>query len=122
MTLASLEEQVTDGYHTIKELYDHLDALFASVCLVYRECSWKTKVDEVIAVGSVPEMLAALGVPNGQYIGWYLPSPIWERLDVQVLDSMPDTIWSSGVMHGVECLLGQPMPPLMGREYLTMGT
>ena len=36
-------KDISDGYHTFQELYEHRIILFSALCNVYPDISWKSK-------------------------------------------------------------------------------
>ena len=45
--LKNLEGDLTDGYHTFDELYEHRSLLFINLCLLQKEkCSWVQDYEE----------------------------------------------------------------------------
>lgn len=76
--------QVSDGYHTFAELYDHRCMLFANLALYYEEDAFKTYLDHN---GESWDGWFILGINTrwGQ-ITYYLPDSMWD-----FLESIPET-------------------------------
>lgn len=83
--------QVSDGYHTFDELYDHRITLFIALCRLYDGCKaqskWKTEEGPKFYVwrsrqhsdGSVYEGWFVLGImpEDGDQITYHLPDSRW---------------------------------------------
>lgn len=79
--------EVSDGYHTFKELYDHRCALFCSLMVAYPGLSWKAKMPEEVAE-SANWFLAGMHLPSGD-ISYHLPMKMWSFLQVKKLERSP---------------------------------
>jgi hypothetical protein len=81
-------DEISDGYHTFGELYDHRAALFIALMLSHPGISWfSDKHDD----GSVFEgfFIAGMHLPTGQ-ISYHMRVEPWRRLlEGQVLDKIP---------------------------------
>lgn len=119
-------DEVSDGYHTFKELDDHLDALFARLCSVHRELSWK-QGDVVHPACSKGYALAVLMLsdrtdyePQAMCpMARCLPVPLWQGILAREVRE-PVSSWSSNLEANLEYLLGQPMPVI--KDTTTTGT
>jgi hypothetical protein len=71
--------QVSDGYHTFNELYDHRIALFIALMKSHPEISWRANNH---ADGSSYEgwFIAGMHLPTGD-ISYHLPDDKWTLLD-----------------------------------------
>lgn len=104
--------QVSDGYHTFEELYQHCDALFARLCqereILGHTC--KVLLDDFLGHCIYK---AAIRMPKG-WVYRQLPVGIWDRLDVEEERVLRHPIQdvSEYNSYTIECLLGQPMPAL----------
>jgi hypothetical protein len=107
MTIAAINEaiksvdtnQVSDGYHTFGELYDHRITLFKAVCALQVEtCSehgydaevWRSKAH---SDGCVWEGWFILGMNKraGEQITYHLPNSEWDSCHfAEVLDKAPE--------------------------------
>ena len=99
--------KVSDGYHTIAELYDHRVTLFialcrelkkqeiAEVCRVQHEifpenCVWKSKAH---GDGSVMDgwFIMGIGKEKGQQISYHIPFSRWNETEfAETLDHAPE--------------------------------
>ena len=68
---------VSDGYHTFNELYDHRCVLFLALCKVLPSYAWKSRVhsdgtffDDMFIMG--------LEVPSIGQITYHIPNSYWE--------------------------------------------
>jgi len=71
-------EDVSDGYHTFGELYEHRFELFVALMLTNPEISFRASLN---ADGNqYPGWFVAwMNLPNGQ-ISYHLPERYWDRL------------------------------------------
>lgn len=69
-------QQISDGYHTFEELYDHRHALFLALARALR-LGWKSKVhnDGTMYDGW---FIAGIPLPTGKTITYHLPMSLWE--------------------------------------------
>ena len=77
-------DEVSDGYHTFKELYDHRNLLWVMVLLQNRNVSFKTHKDDS---GHEIEnwFIAGINTDYGQ-LTYHLPNDLWDILDVPEVD------------------------------------
>ena len=61
---------LSDGYHTYNELYDHRRILFSIICAQHHERAWKSKLH---ADGTMFEDMFIVGIntPQGQFTYHY---------------------------------------------------
>lgn len=82
--------EVSDGYHTFNELYDHRVILFICLMKSYPEISWRSFKHED---GSSIEgwFIAGMHLPTGK-ITYHLPEKHWDDLTgyVEPLDHAPE--------------------------------
>ena len=80
--------EVSDGYHTFNELYDHRAKLFAVICNTYKEKAWKSKMHDT---GDMYDGMFIVGIdtPQGQATYHYDIEPYWEMFNVIELDKAP---------------------------------
>ena len=58
--------ETSDGYHTFNELYEHRTALFATLCNMWSDISWKSmKHDDGTMYDGM--FIAGIETPDGQY-------------------------------------------------------
>ena len=106
--------QVSDGYHTFSELYDHIDVLFARLCqtngrtLSCKSLAWKCL--QGYEEGA-PRFLVCTELPPHGIVARYLPLPLWERLKVPQVHTIAGS-WSSKASSNIPRLLGRKMPPI----------
>lgn len=81
------KENITDGYHSFKELYGHRHALFIALAESHPEKSWKALKhnDGSIWYGW---FIAGIELPTGM-ITYHLPKQYWYLLNVNELDTAP---------------------------------
>lgn len=74
--------EVSDGYHSFNELYEHRTALFAALSLMLRHLSWKSKLhaDDTMYDGY---FIAGIDLAAGRVI-YHMPLsdwPLFEHID-----------------------------------------
>lgn len=82
-------DNISDGYHTFGELYKHRAGLFATICNMFPELSWKSLKHED---GSMfPDMfIVGINTPKGPASYHYDYDPYWEWFDnVKQIDRAP---------------------------------
>ena len=80
--------EVSDGYHTFNELYDHRAKLFAVICNTNKNIAWKSKLHDT---GDMYDGMFIVGVntPKGQATYHYDIDPYWDLFNVKELDKAP---------------------------------
>jgi hypothetical protein len=75
--------EVSDGYHTFNELYDHRNALFVALCHAHPFAAFKTLRDDK---GEQWDgwFIAGLQTPAGQ-VTYHMPLEWWDRVKVEEL-------------------------------------
>lgn len=90
--------QVSDGYHTMDELYSHRNTLFIAMCRIIQsehetpsyKPVWRSKLH---SDGTMFEGMFVLGLMQipGQQITYHLPLSDWKRTSfAQTLDAAPE--------------------------------
>ena len=81
--------EVSDGYHTFNELYDHRAKLFALICHDHRDLAWKSLQHED---GSMYDGMFIVGVdtPQGQATYHYDVEPYWDMFWCRELERAPE--------------------------------
>lgn len=67
--------QITDGYHTFDELYDHRCVLFAALVTIHPG-GWKSKLHSD-ATSYAGWFIAGIGKKPGEQITYHLPMSLW---------------------------------------------
>lgn len=78
--------EISDGFHTFNELYEHRIALFIALCRAYREHAWKSRKH---ANGEEWDgwFIMGLFTEQGKQISYHLPISYWEMLvDIHTLE------------------------------------
>ena len=72
--------EVSDGYHTFNELYEHRNHLFVALMRSNPTISWRANNHED---GTMYDnwFVAGMHLPTGADISYHLPSWMWEMLD-----------------------------------------
>lgn len=80
---------VSDGYHTFNELYDHRAWLFATICREHKDLAWKSKLHHD---GSMYDGMFIVGIntPLGQATYHYDIEPYWWAFNIKELDKAPE--------------------------------
>jgi hypothetical protein len=78
ITISGDNIEVSDGFHTIDEIYAHRVMLFLALLKSYPQISWKSKLH---SDGSSYEgwFTAGMNLPSGQ-ISYHVPDKYWEKL------------------------------------------
>lgn len=103
LSISSNTEDISDGYHSFKELYDHRIQLFIALCKVLHqkwldderssdpdyEVPWKSKKH---SDGSEWDgwFIAGINMDKGEQITYHLPIEKWKELQAEELDKAPD--------------------------------
>jgi len=82
-------EQISDGYHTFEELYDHRAKLFAVICMVYSKIAWKSLVHND---GTMYNGMFVVGIdtPEGQATYHYNVVKYWALFEIPELKYAPE--------------------------------
>lgn len=80
---------VSDGYHTFNELYDHRAKLFSVICNEHKDLAWKSKLHHD---GSMYDGMFIVGIdtPLGPATYHYDIYPYWHIFHVKELDKAPE--------------------------------
>jgi|SRR5687768_6787238 len=81
--------EISDGYHTLDELYQHRDALFIVLAQQMPNISWRSKQHEdgTMYPGY---FVAGMDLPAGQ-ISYHLPMNFWDYLST--VHTLPYAKW-----------------------------
>lgn len=79
---------VSDGYHTFNELYDHRAKLFSVICNSNKDLAWKSKKHDT---GDMFDEMFIVGIqtPEGQATYHYNIYPYWDMFNVKELEFAP---------------------------------
>ena len=80
--------QVTDGYHTFDELYDHRHTLFVTLMNSHPELSWKSRQHEDGTMYAGDWFIAGMNLPSGD-ISYHLEGRFWDMAKVRALELAP---------------------------------
>jgi hypothetical protein len=83
MSEAEDRSQISDGYHTFAELYEHRHALFVALCAhwpTWKGAVWRAQhhSDGTMFPGW---FIAGIGREPGKQITYHLPDQLWGKLD-----------------------------------------
>lgn len=78
---------MSDGYHSMSELYFTRAVLFARICKDHKDKSWKSKQH---SDGTMYEgyFIVGISTPAGQYT-YHYPHNTWDLFEVNELDKAP---------------------------------
>lgn len=96
--------QVSDGYHTMDELYDHRITLFVALCKHMHELLgmenpskfkiWRSKrhSDGELCFGTGTQYVLGIGVGNGKQITYHIPIERWDETNffAEELEKAPE--------------------------------
>lgn len=88
-TFQVVGNDISDGYHTFDELYEHRIALFVALMKSHRDISWCSKLH---ADGSEFDgwFIAGMDLPTGT-VTYHLPNEWFSELDdIAILDHAPE--------------------------------
>ncbi len=69
---------VSDGYHTFDELYEHRTALFAALCRLRPDISWRSERHHVGGTDMYPGMfIVGMDLPAGQ-VTYHCEADTWD--------------------------------------------
>lgn len=80
---------LSDGYHTFNELYNHRAVLFSVICKMFSDISWKSKKH---SDGTMYDDMFIVGIetPSGQATYHYDIDPYWDMFEVKELEKAPE--------------------------------
>lgn len=83
--------QVSDGYHTFDELYEHRCLLFAALLSCHNFGGWKSRKhdDGTFMEGWFVAGASLLTVAREKMITYHLPEKHWDLVDVEELERAP---------------------------------
>lgn len=82
------KQNISDGYHTFRELYDHRHALFIVLANSNSQVSWKSLKHN--DGSSYPGwFIAGMELPSGP-ITYHLPLIHWKKLKIKKLETAPE--------------------------------
>jgi hypothetical protein len=79
---------VSDGYHTFGELYEHRHCLFMMLQSLLPHSSWKSKIHHD---GNEWDgwFIAGINLPSGQ-VSYHLPNKHWDTCLAKTLETAPE--------------------------------
>jgi hypothetical protein len=81
----SVAMQVSDGYHTMDELYNHRITLYIALCKSVRleKDVWRSKKhsDGELCFGTGMQFVLGIGIVSGEQITYHIPSERWDECD-----------------------------------------
>lgn len=93
--------QISDGSHTFGELYHHRAVLFATICNMNKNISWKSYHH---SNGDMIKNFFIVGIetPEGQF-SYHYPLEYWKMFKVKILDLAPE--WDGHRSDDIERML-----------------
>lgn len=104
--------EVSDGYHTFNELYEHRIILFISLMIAYPKISWRANShsDGTCLDGC---FIAGMYLPTGD-IRYHLPVNTWEYLNGEGISTYTKAPkWDGHTSEDVLCRLKQWINPCL---------
>lgn len=80
-------ENVSDGFHTFKELYAHRCHLFAALMRSHPDISWRSRQHEDGSMYDGEWFIAGMRLPTGD-ISYHLPLWMWKWFDGSSIDTL----------------------------------
>lgn len=95
MEITGEDMEVSDGYHTLREVYRHRYVLFMTLLRViegsgFHERPWKSKFHSDGTMFD-DSFICGIGETAGSQITYHLPLKYWDELDIPARDNAP--IW-----------------------------
>lgn len=93
--------EISDGSHTFGELYHHRAVLFATICNMNKNISWKSYYH---SNGDMIKNFFIVGIetPEGQF-SYHYPLEYWKMFKVKILDLAPE--WDGHSSGDIDRLL-----------------
>lgn len=93
---------ISDGYHTFDELYEHRVALFIALCNQWNLNAWKSRLhsDGTMFDGW---FIAGIWMEKWKTLTYHLPEDIWDKLKVDEVTNAPE--WDGHTSKDVVNLL-----------------
>lgn len=103
-------ENISDGFHTYKELYNHRMLLFSVICNLNKEHAWKSKLHDD---GQMFADYFIIGITTNEGdFTYHYPLTDWEMFDVQELERAPE--WDGHTSEDITRLLSLTRGELVG--------
>ena len=112
---------ISDGYHTFNELYEHRHALFICLANLYFSKSWKSKLH---SDGTSMDgwFISGIELPSGKQISYHLPENLFNKLMIPELEKAPE--WDghtpNDVVDRLMDWLGEPITPTLPNNIRTL--
>ena len=83
-----MKNNISDGYHTMNELYYHRGILFSVVCNQNSSLAWKSRKhsDDTMYDGM---FIAGINTPEGQYT-YHCENDLWDLFNIKEIDNAPE--------------------------------
>ena len=81
--------QISDGYHTFDELYEHRNRLFIALAKLINKNVWRSKIH---SDGTSYDnfFLLGIGKKNGEQITYHMPMTLWSETEfAETLEKAP---------------------------------
>ena len=84
-------ENISDGYHTFKELYYHRAVLFATIVNTYKDYAWKSMrhSNGKRCFDSDNWFVVGIETPEGQYT-YHYEMKYWDLFNCAVIEKAPE--------------------------------
>ncbi len=82
--------EISDGYHTFNELYDHRMILFVIISNTYSHIAWKSRLHDDGTMFDGGWFIAGLIMPDGRPITYHLENKYWDLMpNVMIMKNAP---------------------------------
>ena len=80
--------EVSDGYHTFNELYDHRAILFSVICNQNSDIAWKSKLHED---GTMYDgmFIVGMNIPGNKQVSYHVENKYWDIFKIKELFHAP---------------------------------
>lgn len=86
--IGMITDDISDGSHTFRELYNHRMILFAIVCESYKGFSWKS-LKHSDGTMFADYFIVGLDTPKGQFT-YHYNTEYWDYFDVEYVEYAPE--------------------------------
>jgi hypothetical protein len=103
--------QISDGFHTFDELYEHRQMLFSKLVSAFPEISWKSKKHDDGSMFEGPEnwFIAGIELPTGM-VTYHMEDKFWEHAECPELEFAPP--WDGHTASDVLARFGEWRPKM----------
>jgi len=91
------KSEISDGFHTFRELYEQRHAIFAALCIAHKEKAWRARYH---AEGDKMDgwFVAGIDLPTGQ-VSFHMPDKYWDNF--KLCQTIPKSKWDGYTTNDV---------------------